>query len=144
MEKCVMGEKMFRVRIHSDVMVCVDEIRNMTLAGRILFPYEVCAIPFENTADMILKIDGMFEKAEKTVRKEQTLWQYHDFKDFSGIRGKRDVFFLRVLYRNDQNMQGLFFSGRLRRRPMAFRSTMELTYYLRELTELLEEGEKHV
>ena len=144
MEKCVMEEKIFRVRILPDVMICVEEIRNMTLSGRILFPYEVCAIPFENTADMILKIDGMFEKAEKVVREKRKLWQYHDFKDFSGIRGKRDVFFLRILYRKDQNMQGLFFSGRLKGRPMAFRSTMELTYYLHELTELLEEGEKHV
>lgn len=139
-----MEEKIFRMRILPDVMVCVEEIRNMTLSGSILFPYEVCAVPFENTADMILKIDGMFEKAEKVVREERMLYQYHDFKDFSGIRGKREVFFLRVLYRREGNMQGTFFSGRLKRRPVAFRSTMELTYYLRELTELLEEGEKHV
>lgn len=139
-----MEEKTFRARILPDVMVCVEQVRDAVLSGRVLFPYKRYPVPFENAADLIMKIDRMFVQAETAVRENRELFQYHSFKDFSGISQEKAVFFLRILYRRNENMQGTFFSGKLSHRPATFRSTMELAYYLRELTEVLEEGEKHV
>lgn len=138
-----MEERVSPVRVLPDVMVFVERAEHESLAGKILFPYEEDAVPYENTAEMLLKIDEMFERAETGYKKDGRLRQYHTFKEFSGIRGGRTVFFLRILYRQNGNMQGTFFSGKFSRRPMTFRSTMELGYYIRELTQLLEEGKRH-
>ena len=138
-----MEERVRMRRVLPDVMVFVDRTENSSLSGRILFPYEKNAVPYENTGEMLLRIDEMFERAETNVEKNEKLYPYHTFKDFSGVKGGRTVFFLRVLYRQNGNMQGTFFSGKLSRTPVTFRSTMELGYYIRELTQLLEEGERH-
>lgn len=127
------------MQILSDVMVCIEQLENGRISGKIMSPYEKNPVFFTNAADMLLMIDRIFDKVERESKTGEKLCQYHSFKEFSACRGRKGTFFFRILYRQYHTMQGTFFCSLFSRKPVIFRSTVELAYYIQDVVKLLEE-----
>lgn len=126
------------MQIFSNVIVCVEQIENGSLSGEIWFPYEENAVSFYSTIDMFLKINYMFDRVERVFEENHKVYQYHSYKDYSGFRRKKIMFLLRIISRQYETMQGTFFNGTFLKKPVPFRSTVELGYYIHELVQMME------